>query len=365
MSIESFEDQVYTYTDMGSNLSRRRGNRHQEDYTSPLIITRDDDFEPRRDVAQEYELQTQSELSPPLLFDDEDLMDVDEPPSLALPDDFLPPLVPHHAPPLEPQQDFQQEVGLAIARNSSPRVDGQQPTVRLSIIYFIPHRRGRGEPEGPSLEEAFNGDQPFTGEMLGRVLFAMTIPIGGGNNSSPFQMTSFDDLLDRLLRQHVPQGPPPTSKTVLQKLPISTVDATLLHETCLVCQEAFQMEETAISLPCHHHFHKDCVTPWLEQHCTCPTCRYELPVDDKEYETERKKRMADRNIDETFNDIIQEEEMAEVTDMDEITNNELNVEDVQENTAEPSYAEMAQRKFAERQNLSNSGDVTHTTEVSP
>jgi len=363
---------------MGSNFSRRRGNRRQEDHSSSLIITRDDDFEPQRDAGQDYELQSHSEL-PNLIFDDEDdlievdtPMEVDTPPSLALQDDFLPSLTPPLAPLSEPHQEFQQEVGLAIARNSSPRVDGQQPTIRLSIIYFIPHRRGRGEPEGPSLEDAFNGDQPFTGEMLGRVLFAMTIPIGGGTSgSSPFQMTSFDDILDRLLRQHVPQGPPPTSKTVLQKLPVSTVDATLLHETCLVCQEAFQMEETAISLPCHHHFHKDCVTPWLEQHCTCPTCRYELPVDDKEYETERKKRMADRNIDETFND-IQEEEMTAATDMDEIMNDtdemmndELIVEDVQENTTEPSYAEMAQRKFAERQNLSNSGDVTHAPEISP
>src|SRR5689334_17189847 len=31
---------------------------------------------------------------------------------------------------------------------------------------------------------------------------------------------------------------------------------------------------------------------------TCPTCRYELPVDDQEYERERKRRMADRKVDE-------------------------------------------------------------------
>jgi len=101
----------------------------------------------------------------------------------------------------------------------------------------------------------------------------------------------------------------------------------MITETCLVCQENFQENEVVLKLPCHHDFHKDCVMTWLEQHCTCPTCRYELPVDDKEYESERKKRMAGRNIDENELEEVEDESdfptLEEVEDMEEDTDMEI------------------------------------------
>ncbi|KZT58192.1 hypothetical protein CALCODRAFT_257732 [Calocera cornea HHB12733] len=33
---------------------------------------------------------------------------------------------------------------------------------------------------------------------------------------------------------------------------------------------------TALALPCHHAFHAACLFPWLAQHTTCPTCRFDL-----------------------------------------------------------------------------------------
>ena len=42
---------------------------------------------------------------------------------------------------------------------------------------------------------------------------------------------------------------------------------------CSVCWEDFNLDESVNQLQCEHIFHKDCITPWLELHATCPVCR--------------------------------------------------------------------------------------------
>ena len=46
--------------------------------------------------------------------------------------------------------------------------------------------------------------------------------------------------------------------------------------TCVVCQEDFAAGEKVSVLPCGHCFHGTCITPWLLQDRTCPTCRQEV-----------------------------------------------------------------------------------------
>ena len=54
-------------------------------------------------------------------------------------------------------------------------------------------------------------------------------------------------------------------------------------DACLICQDKFAAEERPTSMPCAHAFHLDCLKPWLSEHNTCPTCRYELDTDDEQY----------------------------------------------------------------------------------
>jgi len=35
-------------------------------------------------------------------------------------------------------------------------------------------------------------------------------------------------------------------------------------------------DSQTLALPCHHAFHASCLFPWLAEHTTCPTCRFDL-----------------------------------------------------------------------------------------
>jgi hypothetical protein len=56
---------------------------------------------------------------------------------------------------------------------------------------------------------------------------------------------------------------------------------------CAICCSNIALGEECQLLPCGHMYHPACVKPWLYQHSTCPTCRYELPTDDPAYERTR------------------------------------------------------------------------------
>ncbi|KAL9372257.1 hypothetical protein Peur_034501 [Populus x canadensis] len=82
-------------------------------------------------------------------------------------------------------------------------------------------------------------------------------------------------------------GTPPASKSAVENLPDIKVTKELLESDssqCAVCKDSFELGEEAKQIPCKHIYHKDCITPWLELHNSCPVCRYELPTDDPDYE---------------------------------------------------------------------------------
>ncbi|KAL0482374.1 E3 ubiquitin-protein ligase RING [Acrasis kona] len=66
------------------------------------------------------------------------------------------------------------------------------------------------------------------------------------------------------------------------------------NDACSVCIEDYSINEELTQLPCEHIFHKDCIVPWIQEHNTCPTCRYELPLQEPEEEVKRNQRMVER-----------------------------------------------------------------------
>jgi hypothetical protein len=97
------------------------------------------------------------------------------------------------------------------------------------------------------------------------------------------------------------RGTPPASKKAISDLIHLRLRASIPEEReipmeCLVCTEDCQDGDVITTLRCGHTFHSACVVKWLRCKCTCPTCRFELPTADVEYEEDRKQRMKERPL---------------------------------------------------------------------
>lgn len=98
------------------------------------------------------------------------------------------------------------------------------------------------------------------------------------------------------------RGPPPASKRAVKELETIVLDEAALESLsdgqnvqCAVCCEELAVGDTVQKMPCggSHCFHPPCLAPWLEQHNSCPICRFELPTDDVAYEREKQRRAED------------------------------------------------------------------------
>ena len=95
-------------------------------------------------------------------------------------------------------------------------------------------------------------------------------------------------------------GNPPASQSAVDKLQKCNITENKLKElgfenSCSVCKDEFSLNEECLLMPCDHHFHKDCLVPWLKERNSCPVCRYELPTDDEDFERRKKERLNNNN----------------------------------------------------------------------
>ena len=99
-----------------------------------------------------------------------------------------------------------------------------------------------------------------------------------GDYASP---EGFEQILAQLWEQQTPRHTPAAADAVssLLREPVTAADVEAGAD-CPVCQEAFQLHEDALRMPCDHRFHPPCVQEWFKEHNTCPVCRYELPTEE-------------------------------------------------------------------------------------
>ena len=95
-------------------------------------------------------------------------------------------------------------------------------------------------------------------------------------------------------------GNPPASQNAVDKLKRCNINEQKLKEfgfenSCPVCKDEFVINEECLLMPCEHHFHKNCLIPWLKERNSCPVCRFELPTDDEDFERRKKEKLNNNN----------------------------------------------------------------------
>ena len=111
----------------------------------------------------------------------------------------------------------------------------------------------------------------------------------------------FENIINYLMaNDNNRYGNPPASKSALNTLISIELKEEILIELkknnlmeCAVCKDQFEIQQNIKKIPCNHHFHTECIMPWLKERNSCPVCRFELPTDDEDYERVKNQK---RNI---------------------------------------------------------------------
>lgn len=56
---------------------------------------------------------------------------------------------------------------------------------------------------------------------------------------------------------------------------------------CVICMGNIEEEDSVMTTPCHHSFHEECLSRWMEEQMICPICRSHLPGSNRDEEATR------------------------------------------------------------------------------
>eukprot|EP01013_Petalomonas_cantuscygni_P044364 TRINITY_DN8956_c0_g1_i1.p1 TRINITY_DN8956_c0_g1~~TRINITY_DN8956_c0_g1_i1.p1 ORF type:complete len:442 (+),score=51.45 TRINITY_DN8956_c0_g1_i1:103-1326(+) len=176
--------------------------------------------------------------------------------------------------------------GQGMAPPTAGAAPPQPPPFFFPFPGMVPmgHTTTWTQVQGPGPTGGAFRPPPHLGTLFGGLMGGMVQGFGGGNGDGA--PASLEDFLHQLLVSYDgPVGTPPTAAAAVEGLRREAVppDVASGGVECPVCFDEFRAGAESVVLPCSHRFDPDCILPWLREHSSCPTCRYQLPTDDAEY----------------------------------------------------------------------------------
>lgn len=111
---------------------------------------------------------------------------------------------------------------------------------------------------------------------------AIRIDAQGGieHHGGAMDNAGFEQFLHHILMNESSHaGAPPASPDMIGNLKRETItpgsDFEKLGECC-ISQEAFEIDDVMVTLPCGHKYKEEPIVHWLKMHCTCPVCRVNI-----------------------------------------------------------------------------------------
>uniref|UniRef100_A0A0D6R7S1 RING-type E3 ubiquitin transferase n=1 Tax=Araucaria cunninghamii TaxID=56994 RepID=A0A0D6R7S1_ARACU len=174
----------------------------------------------------------------------------------------------------------------------NPQSEEEDDVAMAQMMQFFP-RFLNYVPNSPRHQQSPFFTDPFFGQMGEDIDFPFPFPF---SNSEGLRRRLLPGNMDDFLQQLVNElaladrrggGPPPASRASVEAMETVRVGGRDAGTQCAVCKDEFGAGAEAKKMPCKHLYHSDCILPWLEQHNSCPVCRYEMPTDDPEYDRMR------------------------------------------------------------------------------
>lgn len=98
--------------------------------------------------------------------------------------------------------------------------------------------------------------------------------------SESLENNQFEQFLHHILMNESSHaGAPPATEqaiTNLDRIIVTTETNISSLGDCCISQDAFEVGDTVIALPCGHNYKEEPIVHWLKMHNTCPVCRIDI-----------------------------------------------------------------------------------------
>lgn len=180
-------------------------------------------------------------------------------------------------------QDIESFLSLASSNPESANHISSTPSTSDAPLFGVPEldallaaAQGSATGQPPTLLRRISGT---SGRPMTMLMYSGVLPEMQNNGRG----RSLDDLIHHLMMSetsHRSFGTMPSVIDSLERVYVTDSSKALELGSCGISMDELVPGDVAIKLPCRHVYKEDLIVQWLKSNHTCPTCRYEFPLEE-------------------------------------------------------------------------------------